>query len=237
MEVHAPSLSCAVFRAETVVDHYAPPAPPEHVRRREVPVDHPGPMQSTNHAAHLARHLEPDGTAAVQDLFEGRARDVFHHDLGPPEVDVVDDRDGYSGGAGLRHEARFGPDPRSTEPVIEFRPPIRFRHANLVHGGATEELGPPEFGLGPPFDQHTRAMWAGDKNLSSTPSDQRRRGVNRAAGGIVRPRRPPLRSERVRNPAGGTARIADLGCARRAARWRPGHARSGWPGRRPEGAG
>src|SRR5207249_5466961 len=57
----------------------------------------------------------------------------------------------------------FGPDPRSTEPVIEFRQPIRFRHANLVDGGATEELGPPEFGLGPAFDQHTRAMWARDK--------------------------------------------------------------------------
>src|SRR5207249_111610 len=142
-----------------------------------------------------------------------------------------------SGGAGLGHETRFDPDPRSTEPVVEFRQSIGFRHANLVHGGATEELGPPEFGLGPPFDQHTRAMWAGDKNLSSTPSDQRRRGVNRTAGGIVRPRRPPLRSERVRNPVGGIARIAVPGCALRAARWRPGLARSGWPGQRPEAIG
>src|SRR5947208_841762 len=144
---------------------------------------------------------------------------------------------GDSGDAGLSHEASFGPDPRSTDLFIEIRQPIRFRHANLVHGGATEELGPPEFGLGPPFDQHTRAMWAGDKNLSSTLSDRRRRGVNRAARGNEKPRRPPLRSERVRNPEGGSARIAVPGCVPRAARWRPGPARSGWPGRRPEGAG
>src|SRR5207253_6689400 len=237
MEVHAPSLAASVFPTEAEVDHHDPPVSPEHVRRREVAMDDPGPMQSTDHAAHLARHLEPDGTAAVQDLFEGRSRDVFHPDLGPSEVDVVDDRDGDSGGAGLRHEARFGPDPRSTEPVIEFRQPIRFRHANLVHGWATEELGPPEFGLGPPFDQHTHAMWAGDKNLSSMHLRSETARVNRAAGGIARPRRPPLRSERVRNPEGGTARIAAPGCAPRAARWRPGLARSGWPGRRPEATG
>src|SRR5207244_12926427 len=237
MEVHAPSLATSVFPTEAEVDHYDPPVSPEHVRRREVPVDDPGPMQSTDHAAHLARHLEPGGTTAVKDLFEGRSRDVFHHDLGLHEVDVVDDRDRDSGGAGLGHETRFDPDPSSTEPVVEFRHSIGFRHANLVYGGATEELGPPEFGLGPPFDQHTRAMWAGDKNLSSMVSDWSRRGVNRAAGGIARPRRQPLRSERVRNPEGGIARIAVPGCAPRAPRWRLGLARSGWPGRRPEATG
>src|SRR5438132_10171344 len=169
MEVHAPSLATSVFPPEAEVDHDDPSVSPEHVRRREVPMYDPGEMQSTDHAAHLARHLEPDRTATVQDLFEGRSRDVFQHDLGPSEVDVVDDRDWDSGGAGLGHETRFGPDPRSTEPVIEFRQSIRFRHANLVHGGATEELGPPQFRLGPPFDQHTRAMRTGDKNLPSTP--------------------------------------------------------------------
>src|SRR5438034_4117932 len=97
--------------------------------------------------------------------------------------------DAYSAGAGRGHETRFAPDHRSTEPVVEFRQSIGFRHANLVHGGATEELGPPEFGLGPPFDQHTRAMWAGDKNFSSMVSDRSRRGLNWSAGGIARPRR------------------------------------------------
>src|SRR5204863_74526 len=131
-------------------------------------------------------------------------------------VDVVDDRDRDSGGAGLGHETRFDPDPRSTEPVVEFRQSIGFRHANLVHGGATEELGPPEFGLGPPFDQHTRAMWAGDKNLSSTPSDQRRRGGNPTAGGIVRASRAP--SLWVLLQSGRSTRIS---FGTRAARRRP----------------
>src|SRR5207302_10583837 len=170
-------------------------------------------------------------------LLGGRSRDVFLQYRGPCEGYVLDDRDETSGGAGIGREARFGPDPGSTEPVIEFRQPIRFRHANLGDGGATEELGPPQFRLGPPFDEHTRAMRTGDKNLPSTPSDRKRRWVNRAAGGIARPRRQPLRSERVRNPEGGIARIAVPGCAPRAARWRPGLARSGWPGQRPEATG
>src|SRR5438034_11519378 len=120
--------------------------------------------------------------------------------------------DAYSAGAGRGHETRFDPDPRSTEPVVEFRQSIGFRHANLVHGGATEELGPTEVGLGPPFDQHTRAMWAGDKNLSSMHLRSETARINRAPGGIARPRRPPLRAEPVRNPEGGTARIAVPGC-------------------------
>src|SRR5438132_11379930 len=121
MEVHAPSLATSVFPTEAEVDHDDSSVSPEHVRRREVPMDDPGAMQSTDHAAHLARHLEPDRTATVQDLLEGRSRDVFHHDLGPSEVAVVDDRDEASAGAGLGRAACFGPESGSTQPVTCFR--------------------------------------------------------------------------------------------------------------------